>query len=317
MVHLSRKKIKGKYYLYAVKSIRLPNGKVKKIAKLVKNASELKKPELGSFFERKEAEAFVEYAQKYQQPFKFQDKDSLRKIEQMRVEYRKILRKLSSNQLRDLFDRFTVNFTYESNAIEGNSLTLKDVAIVLHEKVTIKGKSLREIYETRNSRRVVDHILRKKFTINEKDILKMHTMLVKDMDIPKGYKTVPNYVHGRQVSTTPPEEVPGEMKELLKWFKRNKNKMHPLQLASRFHGRFEHIHPFEDGNGRVGRFLINIILVNSGYPPLIIRKTHRISYFNALGDSDEGRSLNLDMFLFKRVKETHEKFFKIYMKYLG
>lgn len=316
MVYLSRKKIKGKYYLYAVKSIRMPNGKVKKIAKLVKNVSEAKKPELKAFFEEKKIEAFVKYAQKYYESFRLYQKDALRKIEKMRIGYKKIVKKLSHNQLKDLFDRFTVNFTYESNAIEGNSLTLKDVAIVIHEKVTIKGKSLREIYETRNSRRVVDRILRKKFNINEKDILKMHAMLVKDMDIPKGYKTVPNYIHGRHVATTPPEEVPEEMRDLLKWFKQKKNKIHPLQLASRFHGRFEHIHPFEDGNGRVGRFLINVILVNSGYPPLIIRKTHRISYFNALGDSDDGRPLTLDMFLFKRAKETYKKFFKIYMKYL-
>ena len=92
--------------------------------------------------------------------------------------------------------------------------------------------------------------------------------------------------------------------------------MHPLQLAAKFHGWFENIHPFEDGNGRVGRFLMNIILVNRGYPPLIIRKTQRISYFNALEDSDNGRSITLERLLYERLKETHEKFFKVYVKYL-
>ena len=93
--------------------------------------------------------------------------------------------------------------------------------------------------------------------------------------------------------------------------------MHPLQLAARFHGYFERMHPFEDGNGRVGRFLINIILVNAGYPPLIIRKTQRISYFNALEKYDDGRPAPLERLLFERLKETHEKFFRIYVKYLG
>ncbi len=316
MVHFKKKKIKGNYYYYAVRSIRLPSGKIKKLYKLVKNSSEAKKPELEAFFDEKEAEAFVGYAQKHYEPFKHPDKDALKKIEKMRVEYRKILSKLSPNQLKDLFDRFTVNFTYESNAIEGNSLTLKDVAIVIYENATIKGKSLREIYETRNSREVVDLILRKKFHIQEKDIFKMHSLLVKDMNVPKGYKTVPNYIQGRQTITTPPEKVAGEMKHLLNWFEKKIGKLHPLQLAARLHGYFEGIHPFEDGNGRVGRFLINIILVNSGYPPLIIRKTQRISYFNALEDFDNGRQVTLEMLLYERLKETHEKFFKVYVKYL-
>ncbi|MFH1222165.1 MAG: hypothetical protein V1492_03710, partial [Candidatus Micrarchaeota archaeon] len=182
MVHLSKKKIKGKYYTYTVRSIRLPDGKVKKLSKLLKSPV-VDKAALELFFDEKEAEAFVHYAQTHYAPFKLPDKDALQKIERMRIEYRKILARLSPNQLKDLFDRFTVNFTYESNAIEGNSLTLKDVAIVLHENVAIRGKGLREVYETRNSREVVDLILRKKFGVNEKDIRKMHSMLVKDMGI--------------------------------------------------------------------------------------------------------------------------------------
>ena len=147
-------------------------------------------------------------------------------------------------------------------------------------------------------------------------LLEPKTILVKDMEIPEGYKTIPNYIHGRQVITTPPEKVSEEMKELLDWFKENKNQIHPLQLAARFHGKFEGIHPFEDGNGRVGRFLLNIILLDAGYPPLIIRKTQRISYFNALEKFDNGRKITLETFLYERLKETHEKFFKVYIKYL-
>ena len=92
--------------------------------------------------------------------------------------------------------------------------------------------------------------------------------------------------------------------------------MHPLQLAANLHGKFERIHPFDDGNGRVGRFLILAVLVNAGYPPLIIRKTQRLAYFNALADFDDGRPKTLEKFLYERLKETHEKFFKIYVKYL-
>src|SRR3989338_7695462 len=108
----------------------------------------------------------------------------------------------------------------------------------------------------------------------------MHSMLVRDMGIAEGYKQFPNYLHGRQVVTTMPEEVPARMKALFAWLKENKRTMHPLQLAARLHGKFEEIHPFEDGNGRVGRFLILVLLTNAGYPPLIVRKTQRLAYFN-------------------------------------
>lgn len=316
MVHLSKKRIKGRYYLYAVKSLRLPNGKVKKIMRRVKHKSEIRTLEVKDFFQEKEAEALAQYMKQSCEPFELPEEDALRRIEKMRLEYKKILSRLSTNQKKDLLDRFTVNFTYESNAIEGNSLTLKDVAIVIHENATIRGKNLREIYETRNSREVVDRILQRRFKVTEKDLFRMHSMLVRDMGIPEGYKTVPNYIQGRQVFTTPPEKVSAEMKRLLDGYSKNKKRIHPLQLAAWFHGRFETIHPFEDGNGRVGRFLINVMLVNAGYPPIIIRKTQRISYFNALERFDNGRKKPLERLLYERLKETHEKFFRVYVKYL-
>ena len=106
------------------------------------------------------------------------------------------------------------------------------------------------------------------------------------------------------------------MGKLFEWYRENKRKMHPLQLAAHLHCKFEEIHPFEDGNGRVGRFLILTVLANAGYPPLIIRKTQRLSYFSALEDFDNRRPGTMERFLYERLRETHEKFFKIYVKYL-
>ena len=314
MAYLSRKRIKGNDYLYAVRSFRLPDGKTAKISKRVANPKEAEG--LDGFFDKRQSGTLATYMEKNYSPMKLRDRKALGKIELMSLEYRRILSKLSQNQAKDLFDRFTANFTYESNALEGNSLTLKEVAIVIHENKTIPGKDLREIYETKNSRKVVDMILKKRFRIRAPDVLKMHSMLVQNMDIPAGYKKFPNYLHGRQLVTTPPERVPEAMKELFLWFEKNKQTTHPLKLASDFHGRFEQIHPFEDGNGRVGRFIVNAILANANYPPLIIRKTQRLSYFNALSDFDNGRAGILREFLYHRFCETNEKFFRIYVKYL-
>ncbi|MBU2476392.1 hypothetical protein KKG83_02890, partial [Candidatus Micrarchaeota archaeon] len=192
MVYFSEKKIKGKKYLYAVHSVRLENGKIVKINKRV----ETKKitPELKKYFEEKESEArFKEAISRYETNLVFTS-GQIAKIEKTKQEYKKIVSKLTKKQLQDLFDRFTVNFTYESNALEGNSLTLKDVSIIMFDKIVPKDKDLREVYETRNSRKVIDLILKKKFKVREKDIKKIHEMLVKDMEIETGYKKIPNFL---------------------------------------------------------------------------------------------------------------------------
>lgn len=313
MVYLKEKKIGDKKYFYLTKSVRLPNGTVKTIQKLVKKNEP--KNRHSEWFEEAEKKAFRNWAVKSFGESEVFTKEQLEKIESARLDYKKILKNLSKRQLKDLFDRFTVNFTYESNAIEGNSLTLKDVAIVLFDKLIVKGKDLREIYETINSRKVVDLILKKKFDVNEKNIIQMHRMLVKNMEIPPGYKKVPNYLVGRKVETTAPEDVPKEMEKLIEYYQTNRKKMHPIQLAAHLHGLFEKIHPFEDGNGRVGRFLINVMLVNEGYPPLIIRKTQRIAYYKCLEDFDNGYKKNLERFLMEKYKNTYKKFFQVYVKY--
>lgn len=321
MTYISWKTIKGRRYAYLMRSIRTPDGNVVKITKRLSGHEEKKKPNIlakkyAKFFERKETELVAKWAiQNYKESNIFSEEE-IKKIEAIRVAYNKLIKKLDKTQLKDVFNRFTTNFTYDSNAIEGNSLTLKDVSIVIFEHETVPNKPLREIYETRNSRDVVELIFRKKFKISHEDIIRMHHILMKDIDPRKGYKKFLNIIYRqeKEVHTTPPEKVKGEMTKLIEWF--NKSKLHPLERATIFHGRFEKIHPFDDGNGRVGRFLINIILVNSGYPPLIIRKTMRDSYMSALMAFDNGYEDKLKRFILERFKDTYEKFFEIYVKYV-
>lgn len=312
-MHFKYKVVGKKKYKYAVKSLRLPDGKVVSLEKLYKKetATELEK----IFFEQEVQEHF-KYARRQYGTDSIFTEETLRQIESMKVGFKKIVKRLSPVSARDLWNRFTANFTYESNALEGNSLTLKDVSMVMFENISLRGKDLREIYETRNSREVVELIMKNKFSLSEKDILKMHQLLVKDTDVNPGYKQFPNIILGRQMETTPPENVPPEMDTLLRWYAQNYGRMHPLKLAAIFHGRFERIHPFEDGNGRVGRFLINVILIKNRYPPLIIRKSQRVSYLKSLANFDSGYSGTLERFIMEKYKETYRKFFGIYVKYL-
>jgi len=319
MAFISSKTIKGKKRYYLEKSIRLPNSRVKKFSIYLKGYEPDKKykdiESCSRLLNTKISNALVEFAASYYKKSNIFDKELIKRAEEIKLGYKEIVKKFTKKQLQDIIDRFTVNFTYESNAIEGSSLTLKDVTLILHEKKTIKGKDLREIYETLNTREAMELVFNNKLKINEKDIVKLHKILVKNTGVSAGYKKLPNFILGRNVKTTSPEQVEKEMKSLIGWYYKNKE-LHPLQRASVFHGKFERIHPFEDGNGRVGRLLINIMLQNHDYPPLIIRKTHRVSYFGCLEAFDKGHEDKLSRFLVEKYKKTYEKFFKVYVQYL-
>lgn len=319
MVFISGKIIKGKKRHYLEKSIRLPNGEIKKFSIYLKDYDPKKKYwEINHYEQLLDNNILIkltEFAAGYYKKINIFNEGLLKKLEEIKLGYKGVIKNLSRKQLRDIIDRFTVNFTYESNAIEGNSLTLKDVTFVLLEKKAVKGKDLREIHETLNTREAMELVFNNKLRVNEKDIIKLHKILVRNTGVSFGYKKLPNFLMHRQLETTPPEKVREEMGRLISWYNENET-VHPLQRAAIFHGKFEKIHPFEDGNGRVGRLLINIMLLNNRYPPLIIRKSQRVAYFSSLEAFDNGYEGKLSRFLVEKYKKTYEKFFRVYVKYL-
>jgi len=319
MVFISSKTIKGKKRYYLERSIRLLTGKVKKFSIYLKDYDAKRKYKDINHYKRllngNISKELTEFAARYYKKINIFNEELLKRLEEIKLGYKEIIKKLSKKQLQDIIDRFTANFTYESNAIEGNSLTLKDVTFVLHEKKAIKGKDLREIYETLNTREAMELVFSNKLRVNEKDVIKLHKILVKNTGVSFGYKKLPNFLMHRQLETTAPEKVKEEMGKLIDWYNENET-IHPLQRAAIFHGKFEKIHPFEDGNGRAGRLLINIMLLNNRYPPLIIRKSQRLSYFSCLEAFDKGYEDKLNRFLVEKYKKTYEKFFKVYVKYL-
>lgn len=312
MVHFAKKKIKGNKYLYAEHSFRLPNKKIKKISKRVYEEDE----NIKFYLYEKEIEEYQKFNLDKYKPNTILTEDKIKKFEEIKIKYKKIINKLTKKQISDILDRFTINFTYESNAIEGNSLTLKDVTLILHEKIVPKNKELREIYETKNTREAHDLLFKNKIKINKESIINLHKIIVKETGVSFGYKKIENYLLMRNLKTISPEKVEKEMNKLIEWYNSNKEKIHPILLASEFHARFEQIHPFEDGNGRVGRILINSILIEHGYPPLIIRKSMRLSYFNALEAFDNGYKDKLHRFLIQKFEKTFKNFFEIYYKYV-
>ena len=200
-------------------------------------------------------------------------------------------KKEPKENLENRYETFTSFFTYDSNAIEGNSLTLDETSFLLFENIVPSSKSLREINETLNHKKAFDCMLDYKEDINKKFILQLHNLVVKntlrkELESQIGiYRNVQVYIRGIDWVPPKPLEVPNEMKSLLAWYSKNRKNLHPLIVASYFHIAFETIHPFVDGNGRVGRLLMNFILHKNEYPMINIPNKIKFKYYNALHEA--------------------------------
>lgn len=216
--------------------------------------------------------------------------------------------------LENRYESFISLFTYDSTNIEGNTLTLQETSQLLFEGRTPR-KSLREINEVVNHKRAFDFILKFKRELSKDFILNLHNLVVKETLRPElinqigKYRTLQVYIRGTNWLPPKPEEVPNEMASLLSWYTKNKNKIHPLVLCAYFHSAFETIHPFVDGNGRVGRLLMNFLLHKKGYPMINIPNQRKHEYYSALESSQLNGDLRpLVKFLIKLMKEEKIKF---------
>ena len=235
----------------------------------------------------------------------------------MNFRYKEIIKNLHRKNLEDLNKRFIANYVFESNALEGNSLTLKNVAEIVFENRISNGKDLREVYDAQNSYKAFLFLQKTRKKITHEFITKLHSMILDKIDDRKGYRKIPAIIIGKPgTKLTKPEYIYREMSNLIKWYKNNENSIYPLELAFKFHAKFEKIHPFADGNGRVGRFLLNYILIRKGYFPIIIRKTTRDKYMNSLEVADRGNFIVLIRFALNYYKETFRKFFEVYYRYI-
>lgn len=204
-------------------------------------------------------------------------------------------RPLPEALVRNLDNWFRVELTYTSNAIEGNTLTRRETALVVEKGLTIGGKSLIEHLEAANHAHALDwvkeQIKRKPQTVTEKDILLIHDIILKGIDDQNAghYRNVPVRISGSAVVLPNSRKVPDLMTEFLEWLK-NSQDFHPVELAAEVHYRLVTIHPFVDGNGRTARLLMNMILLMTGYPAAIIRKRDRLAYISSLEKAQLGGS---------------------------
>lgn len=238
------------------------------------------------------------------------EKEEIKELDKIKKDYSKLPKETRDNR----YETFVSLFTFDSTNIEGNTLTLQETSQLLFENITPR-KSLREINEVMNHKVAFDFILENDNDITKKQILNLHKMVVKDTLKPElkdqigKYRTLQVYIRGTDWLPPKPEDVPKEMASLLSWYSKNKKKLHPLILVAYFHSAFETVHPFVDGNGRVGRLLMNLILNRNKFPMINVPNKKKYIYYSALENAQlHGNLRPLVRFLFDLIREEKIKF---------
>jgi len=214
-------------------------------------------------------------------------KEQLIEVEAIKLHFNSKFLKQNELTQKQAYGNFILNFSVNSTSIEGNTITLKEAGRLFRENIVPKNKDLREVHDLTNTKKTLEFLEGKKTKITLKFIEEIHDMLLDNIDDRKGIRTHDIRILGQPFKPSPARYIKSDMELLLRWYEENKEKIHPLALATFFHHKFENIHPFSDGNGRTGRVLINYILSLKKYPPLIISRKFRKEYLNAINKADK------------------------------
>ncbi len=194
-------------------------------------------------------------------------------------------RPLTEGEVERLTEEFVVEYTYNSNAIEGNTMTLRETDMVLRG-LTIDQKPLKEHMEVVGHKEAFDFVrelVKDQKPLSERIIKQIHYLVLADKKDDRGvYRRVPVRIMGANHEPVQPYLIQPKMQQLLETY--NNSKEHIIPRLARFHIEFEGIHPFIDGNGRTGRLLVNLELMKAGYLPIDIKFTDRIAYYNAFDE---------------------------------
>ncbi len=228
------------------------------------------------------------------------------------------MRPLTTGEVERLREEFMVEFTYNSNAIEGNTLTLKETAMVL-EGMTIDQKPMKDHLEAvghRDAFMYVQDIASKEVNLTETVIKNIHSLVLMNRPEDKGvYRRIPVRIMGAYTEPVQPYMIEPKMTELLENNMARENKMSIIERIALFHLEFEGIHPFIDGNGRTGRLILNLDLIRNGYPPINVKFTDRKRYYDAFDAYyRDGNSSAMSTLIAEYVNKRLDEYFVVLEK---
>jgi len=333
MVYIYKKKSKGKEYYYLRKSIK-EEGKIipKDLCYLGKDFSKINLNELEKKFpqeikkSKNKLKKFIEFnyylnkiMDKEIKENKFFNKKQLSEINYILIHYKKF--NLKNKKI--ISKKFEIQFIIENNSIENSELTyfnieleMKKISRFLEKKTPLRKKPLIQIYIIINTKKILDFLKKEKPTINLRLVSEIHDLLLKTMHKTKGFRFSEIKIIRNSFNPSSVKKIKPELKKLISWYKKNKTKIHPLALSILFHHKFEKIHPFLYGNGAVGRILLNYMLSQLDYPPVIIPSKKRKEYFSSMNKAYpclKNDLLNTDMKYYKPLIDfMHKQFVKTY-----
>ncbi|KMY31865.1 cell division protein Fic [Lysinibacillus xylanilyticus] len=218
------------------------------------------------------------------------------------------LRPLPKYTLKSLREKLLLEWTYNSNAIEGNTLTINETKVVL-EGITVGGKTMREHLEVINHRDAisyVEEIVHKEETLSEWQIKNLHRLVLKGIDdeFAGVYRDQQVFISGAKHTPPAPFLILEKMEQLMDWYNTEGIQLHPVVRGAMLHVIFVGIHPFIDGNGSTSRLLLNLELMKDGYPPVVIKVENRLAYYEALDKAHTTQ--NYDDFIQLVVAEVND-----------
>ncbi|MEG3056187.1 MAG: Fic family protein [Methanoculleus sp.] len=203
-------------------------------------------------------------------------------------------------------DAMYVRYVQGTTAIEGNTITFREAQELLEHNISPAGKRMDEVYEVLNYITLGKHLSGYTGDITEAFIKKIHEILMNHiLRDPGNYRNIQVGIANVDYQPPPAILVPDEMQNLIRWYRQNRKTLNPFELAILLHTKFEIIHPFVDGNGRVGRALMNFILERSGYPTLYLGREHRAAYLDALVRADGGEFAPIVKTLYEFYQNQH------------
>ena len=236
--------------------------------------------------------------------------EDIKEIENLKYNYNEKIKKLEKEEYEKFQKSFFTELTYNSNAIEGNSLSLEETSLVVNDKIVPEGKTLREIYEAKGHMEALNFIKTYEGDLNEEFILKIHFIILKNISerFAGKYRETNVRIFGSDVKLLNYFLVPKLMKNLIYWYKKNKKNYHQFEMAILISMKLVTIHPFVDGNGRVSRLVMNFLLNKKDYPWVNIYNKQRQKYLTAVRKANDEKYDLIFPFLISTLKENLKDF---------
>jgi Fic family protein len=233
-------------------------------------------------------------------------KDLYLKLNKIKNNYKKEWQKYPESIKKELLIDFSVNFTYNTNAIEGSTINEFETEELIKRKIT-PNKPLRDVQETINHSKTFLDMLNGKKDLSLTLILKWHNLIFQDSKQDIAGKIRDYHVKVGNYRCPDWQDVKNLLKEFFVWYNKNKEKEHPVELAAQAHYKFVKIHPFGDGNGRITRLITNFILYKKQFPLMVIEYKNRKQYYNALRKADKGEEEIFVRYFIRRYITKYQK----------